>query len=300
MSFISIVVLTYNHERCIKKCLDSLLQSITENVELIVTDDASKDRTTEIVTTWFSEHGNKFRRVELLLSDSNMGTIKNLIKGVNAASSPFIKDIAGDDWFLPKAIDNINEFCASSAVFDAAFSPCAIAYEETDAGVRLNGKYENAASDYNFWSKNKYEQLRALCRKNCLKSPGAFYTRKFWDCLDLDNYGVVLVEDWTMWLLGAIHNQKYVEMKTPVVAYRQSLSSVSKNFASSNYSQYLEDCARIIKNISLNVRELPIEDKLYLIFTYCYIKIFLLLPVGMKVMLAKLRSNKNKEKNMVC
>lgn len=59
-----------------KKCLDSLLQSITENVELIVTDDASKDRTTEIVTTWFSEHGNKFRRVELLLSDSNMGTVK--------------------------------------------------------------------------------------------------------------------------------------------------------------------------------------------------------------------------------
>ncbi len=301
MSFISVVILTYNHERCIKKCLDSLLESQTEDVELIVADDASKDKTVDVVEAWFYEHEKQFESVKLLVSNVNNGTVKNLIKGVEASSSSYIKDIAGDDWFLPKAINNIKSFCSHERGFGVAFSPCAIAYEKSNGSVELSGKYENACLDPNFWNKDKLSQLKALCRINCLRSPGAFYTREFWDCLHLDNYGVVLVEDWVMWLRGMICNQNYVEMNTPIVVYRQSLASVSKNFSDDNYSRYLNDCAQIIKKISLNIRELPIRDKLYLVYMYCYIKFFLTLPVGMRVSLAKLRSNKNmKKRRLIC
>lgn len=296
MSFISVVILTYNHERCIKKCLDSLLESRTEDVELIVVDDASKDKTVDIVGAWFSEHQEQFESVKLLVSNVNKGTVKNLIKGVEASSSFYIKDIAGDDWFLPNAIDKIKHFCSHNENFGAVFSPCAIAYEDSEGGVQLSEKYENASLDPNFWNKDKLSQLKVLCRINCLRSPGAFYTREFWDCLHLDNYGVVLVEDWAMWLRGIVCNQRCVEMNTPIVVYCQSSVSVSKNYSSQNYDRYLNDCVQIIKKISLNISELPIIDKLYLVYMYCYINIFLILPVGLRAFLAKLRSNKNRKK----
>ena len=54
---LSVVVLTYNQENTIGRALDSILsQEHPYSMEIIVADDASNDRTPEIV----SEYANKF------------------------------------------------------------------------------------------------------------------------------------------------------------------------------------------------------------------------------------------------
>lgn len=297
-SFLSVVVLTYNHEKYIKKCLDTLLNSYTQDVELIVADDASKDKTTNVVERWLLENAGKFFNVKLIASKENNGTMRNLVKGVNASKSPFIKDIAGDDCFLPMALDYIRSICMSSKKFDAVFSPCQIAYEDDYGNIMLTENYKDASSNPKFWYMSEQEQLRALCRKNCLTSPGAFYSRAFWNHLDLGNSGVLLVEDWVMWLQGIQHHAIYIEMRTPIVVYRQSQMSVSKNVKSINYSMYLKDCALIIKNISLKTVELSFIDRLCLMAVYLCLKIFLALPYIFRVKLSVL-INQIKQRRMI-
>ena len=48
MNKVSIVVTVYNTEKYIEKCIDSLLRQTYENIEIILIDGGSTDRTTEI------------------------------------------------------------------------------------------------------------------------------------------------------------------------------------------------------------------------------------------------------------
>ena len=66
---VSIVVLAYNHERCIKKCLQSILAQQTQyQVEIIIHDDASTDNTVEIIDQLIP---TKSRNIKKIYSEQN-------------------------------------------------------------------------------------------------------------------------------------------------------------------------------------------------------------------------------------
>lgn len=46
---ISVVLLTYNHEKYIKDCIMGIIEQDYNNIELIILDDASKDGTIKII-----------------------------------------------------------------------------------------------------------------------------------------------------------------------------------------------------------------------------------------------------------
>ena len=46
---VSIIIPAYNSEKFIKRCLDSVINQIYKNLEIIVIDDASKDNTKQII-----------------------------------------------------------------------------------------------------------------------------------------------------------------------------------------------------------------------------------------------------------
>ena len=54
---LSVVLLTYNHERYIRTCLESIvLQKTSFKYELIVGDDASTDRTPEVILEYAAKY----------------------------------------------------------------------------------------------------------------------------------------------------------------------------------------------------------------------------------------------------
>lgn len=67
---LSISVAAYNVEKFIEQCLDSFIDpAILDRVEVLVTDDGSKDRTPEIVSTYEKKYPGTFR----LISQKNAG-----------------------------------------------------------------------------------------------------------------------------------------------------------------------------------------------------------------------------------
>ena len=51
---VSIVMITYNHEKFIKKSLDGVFSQITNyDIEYIISDDNSSDQTAKIITDYF-------------------------------------------------------------------------------------------------------------------------------------------------------------------------------------------------------------------------------------------------------
>ncbi|MCZ4409307.1 glycosyltransferase [Cryomorphaceae bacterium 1068] len=90
---VSVIVLTYNHERFIKSCLEGILNQDYENLELIVCDDFSEDKTWEIIESIDYEKG----RIRSFRNKENLGPSKNFVFALEQCKGDFIALCEGDD-----------------------------------------------------------------------------------------------------------------------------------------------------------------------------------------------------------
>lgn len=99
---VSVCVITYNQEKFIARCLQSLVdQDIDRRYEIIVADDASTDSTRNIV----EEFSKKYRNlIKPIFNSSNKGAVKNLFDAYQAASGKYIAHMDGDDYAYPEKL----------------------------------------------------------------------------------------------------------------------------------------------------------------------------------------------------
>lgn len=94
---LSIIIPCFNAERFIGGCLDSILRSESQNYEVIIVDDGSKDKSREILKNY--EH---LPQIRILYLDQNQGPAKARNLGVKNSSGRYIffldmdTKIAGD------------------------------------------------------------------------------------------------------------------------------------------------------------------------------------------------------------
>ena len=106
---VSVVVLTYNTGPAIIQTLNSIYDQTYKNIELIISDDASADNTIEIIQKWINKKVNRFVNCKLLYSKRNVGTCKNINKGICATHGEWIKTI-GDDILVDIAIETYVDY----------------------------------------------------------------------------------------------------------------------------------------------------------------------------------------------
>lgn len=94
---VSIIVLTYNHERYIRQALDSILRQKTDfTYEVLIGDDASTDDTPEILKEYAEEYPHIFK---LFLNKENAGGSKNAWNLFSHAKGRYIANLEGDDYW---------------------------------------------------------------------------------------------------------------------------------------------------------------------------------------------------------
>ena len=96
---LSISVAAYNLESMIRQCLDSFVHpEILEKVEVLVTDDGSKDHTREIVKEYEEKYPGTFK----LIAQKNAGPGSTVNSGIAHASGKYFRMVDGDDWVNTK------------------------------------------------------------------------------------------------------------------------------------------------------------------------------------------------------
>ena len=109
-ALISIVVITYNNSNYIEETLESIKSQTYNNIELIVSDDCSTDKTVEITEEWIDKNRDRFANVKLITTPVNTGISKNCNRGLRECSGKWLKVIAGDDILLNNFIKDNIEF----------------------------------------------------------------------------------------------------------------------------------------------------------------------------------------------
>lgn len=104
MPFFSIIIPAYNREVLIKKALDTVLTQTFTDFEVIVVDDASKDRTADVVANYTDP------RVKLIRQPVNGERGKARNTGNEAAQGQYICYLDSDDWWEPNHLQNFHNY----------------------------------------------------------------------------------------------------------------------------------------------------------------------------------------------
>jgi len=99
---ISVIVPAYNAEPFIEKTLNSILSQTYKNIEVLVVDDGSQDRTAEIINSV----AQKDHRV-VLLQQPNAGVASARNLGIQASQGEFIAPIDADDIWFPQNLEKL-------------------------------------------------------------------------------------------------------------------------------------------------------------------------------------------------
>jgi glycosyltransferase involved in cell wall biosynthesis len=102
---VSIGMPVYNGERHIEAALDSILSQSYSDFELIVSDNASTDRTAEICRTYSEQD----RRIRYFRNEENLGAAKNYNRVFELSSGEYFKWAAHDDVLAPTYVERCVE-----------------------------------------------------------------------------------------------------------------------------------------------------------------------------------------------
>ena len=161
-----------NGEKFIKKCLNSILNQTRTDFKLIISDNASEDKTAEIC----KEFMKKDPRIKYFKQEKNIGVLENFYFVLNEAKSQYFVWIAADDYWGSDFLEsNVRNLEANEKIVGSISK---IKYFDNDGLIEnrkefpyhkypLNGTYEERASFY--LRVTSAENIYAVFRTEALK-----------------------------------------------------------------------------------------------------------------------------------
>lgn len=146
MLLVSVLIPVYNHEKYIIECLDSVRDSDYKNIELIIIDDGSKDRSASLVQSWLDANRHCFVRTQFH-QQANSGLCKTVNRLIGFARGDIVVPFASDDVLLPLGISLRVSYLQNTPGVLAVFADAAM--------IDMNGNVLCREMEKNFYKINK-------------------------------------------------------------------------------------------------------------------------------------------------
>ena len=169
-NLVTVVLTTYNGERYLTEQLDSIVTQTHENTEIIICDDASEDRTIEII----KKYEKNDSRIKTIFNKSNIGLHANLSKGLKISTGAFIAISDQDDiWEKNKIEILLNFIGAKSGVYSNSLI------------IDQNGKsLKTSLLDcLKIKSPTQHSSLAGLLTKNCVSGHALLFKKELLDLI---------------------------------------------------------------------------------------------------------------------
>ncbi|HRN69559.1 MAG TPA: glycosyltransferase family 2 protein [Vicingus sp.] len=104
---VSIVIVNWNGEKWLKKCIGSLYKQEYKNFEIIVVDNNSSDKSLQLITSYFP-------KVRVIKHEYNQGFAKGNTTGIKVAKGKYILLLNSDTWVKKDFLTNLISFYLSN------------------------------------------------------------------------------------------------------------------------------------------------------------------------------------------
>lgn len=135
-SLLSVIIPIYNVEKYLPQCIDSVLSQDYQNIEIILVDDGSPDKSGEICDDYAEKHNNM-----KVIHKSNGGLSDARNIGIQAASGEYVTFLDSDDyWNSQASLKNIMNTVLSNQNIDVFVFGSIGEYPD---GTRVCREYRN-------------------------------------------------------------------------------------------------------------------------------------------------------------
>ena len=231
--YVSIVILSYNHKKMLRECVDSVLMQRTQfPFEIIIADDCSPDRETNEICREVQRLRPDVIRV--LFGKVNVGSMRNALRGLVRCRGKYIACIDGDDFYLSPLkiqiqVKYLEEHKNVAACFSSflqqlnnwAFSRTPIRYKTKKLYVGLNAS-------------SKEDRANLILRRNRLAPICAFFradSAKFATQKIIDLFKIIKwfpCQDFELWYYMAFTGKIHF-IPEDLCVYRANKTSASLN-----------------------------------------------------------------------
>jgi len=162
---VSVIVTLFNYEQYIENALQSVLTQTHPNIELIIIDDFSTDRSASVAMHWLEQNSERFSRTKLISHTKNAGLAQARNTGFIKAANEYVFVLDADDEIYPTAISRLLAACLSANA-EAAYSQIEIF--GAARGI-IGGPWKPSS-----FEKGNYVAATALIRKAAWSSAGGY------------------------------------------------------------------------------------------------------------------------------
>lgn len=222
---VSIIIPAYNAEKFIKSAIESALKQTYQNIEIIVIDGGSKDKTAQIAKSFNDP------RIVYFFYQENRGQSAARNTGIEIAKGKYIAFLDADDLFLPEKIEKQVDFLETH--LDCGVCYCKIYNFFDDCPDKLFYNPVPNCSGFIFDKLLKHSivnPLTAVLRKEILDKYGGF--KDDWRRCD-EQY---------LWLKLAFNKVKFCYLDKVLAYYRVNKNSLSNQavYLKETYEKFLE------------------------------------------------------------
>ena len=193
--WISVTMVTYNHEKYIGEAIQSVLDQTFKNFELIIVNDGSTDRTEEIIRQ-FKDHRIKY------LKQINGGLSNARNSGLKQAKGNFIQLLDADDLIQENKISSNLELYLSNSLDSKIIVYSSMRYFEDDqkSTLKILGRDNFIAHVELKQEDASISQKELVFTKNPFVISAPLYPKTMFDEIGCFDETLTALEDWDLHL----------------------------------------------------------------------------------------------------
>lgn len=244
---VSVLMPVFNAEEFLKEAIESILTQTYTNIEFLIFNDGSTDKSAEIITSFQDE------RIRFFNSENNKGYVTHLNRGLTFAKGKYIARMDADDISLPDRLEKQVRFLESN-------SDIGICGGRTEV-IDEFGNHLSFSCHYLF-----DKELRILLFKDsCFSHPAVMLRREVLEINGCE-YDIDLVpaEDYGLWYSISLKT-KLANLPDVLLKYRKHNTQITKRKKSSQSAATDIIRKRIVEDFlerKLNVKEAKLHNSL--------------------------------------
>jgi len=245
---VSVIIPVYNGERTIKKAIESVFFQNYKDWEIIIVDDGSTDKTSQIIKELKSEKIRYFYQ-------KNQGRSKARNKGILLAKGEYIAFLDSDDVWLEEHLQKEIKVLESHPNVSLVYSE-----------VEIIGEDGNIFPMGPNWKPKRYSglPLNQLIEENFIPFSSSLVRKKCFEEIGLFDSDMEPSEDWDIWLRIVKNGHKVYYINEVLTQYRWKEANLSKEYQKRMVEGGLKVLLKFYKNYSLEKSTLKFWIRSYL------------------------------------
>ena len=192
MPLVSVIIPSYNHEKFVRECIQSVFDQTFQDFEIIITDDASTDHTVKIIEQLDDS------RIKLFKHSTNRGVSVAVNNCIRHASGRYFAWLSTDDVWYPEKLEIQVRYLNEHPNVGVVFGKVDWIDESGNLITDPSFPYLNL---FNVENRTRAEWLRQFFLiGNCLSLPCSLVRKECFEAVGLYNPAYAKIPDLDLWI----------------------------------------------------------------------------------------------------